>query len=636
MKFLSLQLQNILSHESTSITLDHLTCFRGENGGGKSTIISALQALACGTADATDARGSGIQNLLRKGQDKGCVLAEIEDGGKVRKVRCGITEKSGRSMACKMDSDAGYTGTDYLAYLAMKRDVLTILINPKSFFGNGDAKAEASQKELLASIILPATVELEPWVWAALTETNIGGQIRRDLKPFDLISSAYDVCYKERTAVNRAIKEWIEPEKPTEAGMPVADIRVKLKARQDQRTELAIKKNSLLGKWQTRENAKAKAAEKLTHRESQLATERARRSDVAKGLLSKAKHQESCDVVKCADSAKEADAEIARLNAEIAATRKTTNSLNDLIEAGRCPTCTQPILDEFAQSLLMPIADKLWKLEGQAKAAQQARKILGDFEGARKDLAAHNQADKDLKLIDTRIGEIEKEIGEMTKEAESDTQAQPDTAKIDAELADMDARIEKGQAALQSAVRAEALTEAYTRAIESKKQLDAKQSLLEMLVDYFGPKGVQTKLLDSSVGPFQSAMNAVLSGWGFECRLQFEPFSFEVGHIGKQLFPLKTISASQRASFAVAFQVALSKTTGLNFVCVDAADVWLDVNRGMLYKSLMGAGLDQVIVLQSDLRREIPKVPNSCFYMLSLDKSIEVPKTIVERLEVSK
>ena len=185
---------------------------------------------------------------------------------------------------------------------------------------------------------------------------------------------------------------------------------------------------------------------------------------------------------------------------------------------------------------------------------------------------------------------------------------------------------------LQSATRSEALTEAYTKATEAKKQLDAKQALLDRLVDYCGPKGVQAKLLDSSVGPFQSAMNAVLYGWGFECRLQFEPYLFEVGHIGKQLFPLKTISASQRASFAVAFQVALAKTTGMGFVCVDAADVWLDTNRGQLYKSLMGVGLDQVVVLQSDLRREIPKAPNAAFYMLSLDKSGELPKTIVERL----
>jgi hypothetical protein len=36
--------------------------------------------------------------------------------------------------------------------------------------------------------------------------------------------------------------------------------------------------------------------------------------------------------------------------------------------------------------------------------------------------------------------------------------------------------------------------------------------------------------------------------------------------------------------------------------------------------------------MQSDLRREIPKVPNSVFYMLSLDRSGAVPATVVERL----
>jgi hypothetical protein len=84
--------------------------------------------------------------------------------------------------------------------------------------------------------------------------------------------------------------------------------------------------------------------------------------------------------------------------------------------------------------------------------------------------------------------------------------------------------------------------------------------------------------------------------------------------------------------FAIAFQVALAKVSGLNFVVVDEADIFLDTNRSMLYRGLVAAQLDQVIVMQSDNRREIPKAPNSVFYMLTLDREGDVPTTRVERL----
>ena len=128
-------------------------------------------------------------------------------------------------------------------------------------------------------------------------------------------------------------------------------------------------------------------------------------------------------------------------------------------------------------------------------------------------------------------------------------------------------------------------------------------------------------------------MNKVLANWGFAAHLSFEPYQFGVSFAGKeQVYALRCISKSQKAMFSIAFQVALAKVSGLNFVVVDEADMFLDANRGQLYRGLVAAKLDQVIVLQSDLRREIPKVPNAVFYMLQLDRSGDVPTTKVERL----
>jgi hypothetical protein len=60
--------------------------------------------------------------------------------------------------------------------------------------------------------------------------------------------------------------------------------------------------------------------------------------------------------------------------------------------------------------------------------------------------------------------------------------------------------------------------------------------------------------------------------------------------------------------------------------------VFLDANRAQLYKNLMAAELEQIIILQSSDSREIPKANKAIFYMLSLDKSVDPPVSVVERL----
>jgi len=631
MIFRSLRLENLLSYEETEFKLEPLTVFRGQNGAGKSTIVSALQALAAGTADCTDDRGAGIRELIRSGAEKASVAAEIEESGETRKVRIGITEKSGRMPSCSKDSDPGYTGRDYLASLALRADVLEILINSKSFFGKGDAKAETRQKELLASIILPAMVEFDKRALDAVE--SLGLAVRRDLKPFDFIATAYDAAYKERTAVNRAIKDWKEPAKPSEAPAPVEDIRKKLGDRQEGRTQAAVKRQGVLGDWQRAMVARAKLVEKLASLEAKLQTDHKRKGDVGpvftKAALAnfekEAKNLEAATALNKAIQIRSAEIEV--LGRQLAAIQ------NMLAGKAECPTCHQAITDEVQGALFEPIQKQFDQKNADQRADFEKRKALGDPAKAQKLIEEHKTAQSQNELIDRHIAEVEKDIAEVKKELASELPAQPDTSAIDAEISDLDARIEKGNAALQRAITVESEKKYYDQQIGLKAGWEKTLATLEKLVTYFGPSGVQAKLLDESIGPFEAKMNEILLGWGFAAKLKFDPYEFRVGFTGHDgWYSLKTISASQRAMFAVAFQVALAKTTGNNFVVVDAADIWLDANRTQLYKNLMRAGLDQVIVLQSDTRREIPPASNSAFYMLSLDGSAAIPKTVVERL----
>jgi DNA repair exonuclease SbcCD ATPase subunit len=293
--------------------------------------------------------------------------------------------------------------------------------------------------------------------------------------------------------------------------------------------------------------------------------------------------------------------------------------------------------EEIFEQVAAPLIAEQDKLITAYNTAMADRKSLGDYEGAAKNIEAHTQAEKNVKLVDAHIAEYEKDIERLRKEMPDETTVainKPDTSALDAKLADLDTRILRGNQALTAVVQADTNRQHYDAQTEAKKKLDRKQALLEKLVDYFGPKGIQARLLDEHVGGFESSMNKVLKGWGYRCHLQFDPFVFGVSFDGKeQVYNLQTISASQRAMFSIAFQVALAKVSGLNFVVVDAADIFLDANRSALYRTLVGAGLDQVIVMQSDLRREVPKIPNAVFYLFTLDKAYgEVPRTVVERL----
>ena len=634
MKFKSLHLYNWLSHQDSMMPLDTLSCFRGQNGAGKSSIEQAIEMLLTGRSASTDDKGTGSRDLIRRGAEKSAITAEIEDGGRLIKMRCSVTEKSGRTVIIKDPADESWTGSDYLAMLAMKREVLDCLCNGRYALDMDDARL----KKFLAGIILPTSVVWDDWVEGAVNQCGL--QVDWSLKAFDVIALAYDQAYKERTAINRKLKDWREPEPVAVQEMDPQAIRSRLNERQDQRTKLALARQRKVDGWQRANDARGKLAGKLPILEDKLKTEQERRAVVAKELLSAKALKEAEKLAAGAEKGKKLEAGIQENAGALAEVRRTLAKLNDVGDAGVCPTCTQPVTDAEFENITAPIIKQQDFLLGQERDWQAARKLLGDYEGAERVLAAHAQAVKNLALVDEHIAGVEKDILELKAEiAENQETAQPDTTDVDLQIADLDSRIEKGNAALTAAIQADDARKAYAQALDTKARLDAKQALLERLVEYFGAKGIQAKLLDEHVGGFEGSMNKVLATWGYACHLQFDPFAFSLSFAGKdEVYNLRTISKSQKHAFSIAFQVALAKVSGFGFVIVDEADMFLDANRGQMYRALMGAGLDQVVVLQSDTRREIPKrkdgtpIPEAIFYMLTLDKSGDVPVTKVERL----
>jgi hypothetical protein len=627
-----IRLENWLSHVDTTLTFEKTTSLRGENGSGKTSVESGFEMLLTGRNVQTDDKGAGSRDLIRRGAEKAVITAILKDGERHIHMRCSITEKSGRTVAIKDPSDETWTGGDYLTSLAAKREILDCLINGRYFLDMDDAR----RKKLLAGILLPEVCEFEEWVRPALVECGI--QTNSALRAFDQITLTHDNAYDVRKLINRLIKDWKEPE-PVPPTVDLAVIRARLAERQTSRTDLAVKKGKIVGKFEDDKKARERASGKAGELQGKLTTEVKRRAQAAQGELSKARLQEAEKTAGKAEEGKKLEEEIARLNGEMTASKRHLASLQDLGEASECPTCHQPITVEAFTAVCAPAQEQHKKLAKAYQKALDDSKACGDYAAAQKLVDTHNQAVKDLALIDSRIKDLEGEIHEATQANATPPASQPDTTEIDAQIADLDSRIEKGSAALADAIRGEEIKLAWDRAQEAKKKLDAKQALLEKLVDYFGPKGIQAKLLDEHVGGFQESMNKVLVGWNFRCELQFDPFSFRAGLAGSaECFSLRTMSAGQRAMFAAAFQVALAKVSGFNFAWVDDAEVFSNENRVTLFKNLVAADLEQAIVMAADVRREIPRDenkqprPGTAFYLFTLDRSGAVPTTVVERL----
>ena len=83
MKFQSLHLFNWLSHQDSMMPLDTLTCYRGENGAGKTSIEQALEMLLTGAQLQHRRQGQRLPRPDPAGADKCAITAEILDSGKL-------------------------------------------------------------------------------------------------------------------------------------------------------------------------------------------------------------------------------------------------------------------------------------------------------------------------------------------------------------------------------------------------------------------------------------------------------------------------------------------------------------------------------------------------------------------------
>lgn len=620
MKIQKARFENYRSHRVTEVDLARFTVVRGPNHSGKSSFSQALDTALARRSEITGTNGQGMADAIRFGEDKALIELDCSEAGAEFGIRASLTEKSGLDVKLKPKTE-GWDPVGFKRRLDLSRDVLSCLCNSR-FFVNRDDK---TQKAILASLVLPATLDLPEETQAAMQKQGLA---LPDGQPiFAFIEGTYKKAFDDRTTLNRALKEWHAPERGKPYDGPNADeVRARLSQRQNERTELALRKQGLQRDIDEARGRKQELEQRAAQADARATSEQRQREEIAQRGLGKTAlktlEKEAAGTVE----AKALDEGIQKRSREIELLTEQIHQVRDIERLGaQCPTCRQQITDAVLEALAVPLNEKFDTLNREQREAFDKRKDLGDPAGAQKKIDAHKTVEADLKRIDARVAKLKEDAEAARNEAAKitpDTMPQPET--VDQELKEIDEKIERGSQKLSEATTAGALERAYADALARKGQLIAESEQLEHLVAFFGPNGIKAKLIEENIGGFQTKINVVLGAWGYQCCLQLEPeYGFQVAMASERSSydgwwaPLHQLSESEKYRFSIAFAVALAIVSGWKFVVCDGADVLDQPSRSLLYGALIGSELDQAIVLATDLRDNTSSIHGSTFIRFS-------------------
>jgi uncharacterized protein YoxC len=634
MYFRKIQLQQFRSHVDTTLDLARLTFIRGANAAGKSSIEQAIQITLAGRADGTAADGKGSAGLIRAGQGKSLITLAVQQDGTERILRCALNGTSRNVVVTRPDDPQYSSGTDYIDSLIVHKEVLACLTNNRYFVDLDEDK----QKSILARIILPKLYDWPEWVKPMVHAQML--KVDWSKTPFEIIDQAYDAAFKERTNVNRDVKNFKTPAGDVSESENFELYNKMLATRKTELEEARRKKASLEG--DSRQNAALlqAAQERLAGANARLSREQQEIPGIEANMLSIFNKKEVDKVAKNAEKAMKLDEEIVRLDAESHVKDEAMKAILKLSKEPKCPTCGVAITEEGVEAILVPLGEAKAAIDSKRAKAFEDRKALGNPANAKELLDKHSKAINDMQRTKERIAEEQTAIRDAEAKIDqlkASASKTADTTDIDAEIATLVSNIEKGTAAVNQARTAVDLAKRIADADKEKAALVKRQADLNRMVEYFGADGVKAELLASSIGTFSDSMNWVLAQWDYTCHLSIEPYSFSIMFRDDEGLPhpiqLKHLSKSQRYRFATAFQVALAIVTGFRFVIVDEADIYDSNGRAGLFAAISSGELEQAIVMATNESEDAPDIDGAVFYRLEdTAEAGLIPTTRAEKL----
>lgn len=618
MRINRLKLIDWRNHEASDITLDRLAVIRGANHSGKSSIRDAIEYALTGRCDSTDAKGTGATGLIRTGADKAIILMKLQANKEID-YRCSLTEKSGRSISIRDESDAAWTGEGVKNWLDSQKNVLSCVLNTRYFI----RLSPAEQKKLLSSIILPDSYIWPEAIQATVKQLQLA--VNWNQAPFEVIESGYKLAFDRRRDVKRDLKNMVIP-----AHLPAVEGAASLEDAREKLSSLRAQRDAL--EKDAREASKARGAAESQVRslkqraDSLRAKLRMEQETLAQTSTLSAKQVKDLQKIAARDKElAQCEADKRLVQEEISGIQAIISIFDELDGKQCCPMCQRKVTEEWLVGALTPHNDALNKAHGRQRDILNAMKELGDVDGAKRKLEANERNAENRKRSQSVIAETESMLRTAEEELEAANNALAAMGNAPAEPPEIAAlREELGDAESihDRFVAWDAREKEIARAQKQREQLNQAEAALESVVTYFGPDGVKAEMLREHIGTFEGSINAALNVWGYEAQFSIEPYGFTVDRLdGTNGLQIEYLSESERLRFAVAFQVALAQVSGIRMVVIDETEIFDTEGRNCFYPMLIAADLDQAIAIGTDEREEVPEVADAVFYMMDEGKA---------------
>ena len=562
MRIQTLALKNFRSHQQTVLELDRFNFIRGPNGCGKSSIQMALEYLFTGRCQLTDGAGRGAEALIRAGEKDLEISATLEGGETISRRR---TRKS-QAVEINGKRVPVDAAESFLTKHFGPADVLSTVLNADHFA----EMSETAQRRVLAQMVDAGKIDILDEIRQALRAIN--EEIPR-LESVADIETAYKRFCDLHTEATRALQALVQPEKAgTGSGLPrVEKAEEQPRAAQREMGWLTLQKSDADTCWRNAQSPSHQADAELEYSLLEIPS-----------LWEDEQLHQIDSPLYCA---KELSRQLADMIAEreaLQASLTVRQSLKD-----KCPTCGQAISETAKVKAIDAVREKLADLQGEIQRTREELNCYSDPEGAASSPADHHRALTDQKHVSGEESGVRATL-------KPDAANPGDRAIISREMTNNRERVVVKPPQPEIAKG----REAYSR---EKSALEKKLSILERLMEYFGPNGAIMKQAGSQMELFKEKLNKQLAAFGYRCRLTLEPFEIRVisSACGEPGLLLKQFSESECFRFGIAFQIALAAITGIRFVVIDRADVLDRARRRELTALLLSNEIDQAIVLAS-------------------------------------
>lgn len=622
MRLNKLHIRNFRNISDTVLDLQgaKFAVLRGANRNGKTSVAEALSLTLTTTTFGLDSRGAGFARKIKRGVTKATLEVDLQGANRtVRRVVTLNVNSSGRTQHSSDPADPAWNSVKFDSLLDSKKTALGIAINTRQFQSmiySGDEKA---QKNLLASLVLPARYDFPKEIIADVDAVLGNGVIWFEEEPFAVIELAYKKLYKEREDTNRKVKEFTVPAAlPRPQGVDSQSLKSQLSSLREARSKWSAERDEASKKANDAAVKQARAKTKVETLESVLKANKESLREMEADIL-----PDPADILLVAGRREKRDQLVTlsnKIQDEINAANRETARINQISGIGsECPTCGQEIEESKIVQMAKDSTAYRDKYAAEYETVMTTIGSLGDIDEAIAKIGKHKEA---LSGKDELVAKIEQTTKELEgAKAEASIGGLFDSSIFDQTLADTDKKIETILEQIQPVIAAEERDKEIVTKKEQLKKLEDKAAKLDTLVDYFDKNGIKKKLIGEYIGGFEEKVNSVLSAWDYSCSLSIEPFKFEVTNYRKDTSPLIEISGAEELMFYAAFQCAVSRTAGIGFVVIDRVDTLLpDLRPGLyqqLYKMVLDNVLDQVILLVADTSEQVPKLDGSAFFMIN-------------------